>query len=70
MTIGQWVRSARSSKWHVVESVIADEPITRCGRRLRKDVRGGYALLTADVMPLSRLIGQPQLCKPCAGRQD
>jgi len=39
--IGQYVRRARSRNgdWltlpHFVESVIDDEPVTRCGRRLR-----------------------------------
>jgi hypothetical protein len=38
--VGQWVARVDEAgrdltKWHHVESVIADEPITRCGRRLR-----------------------------------
>jgi len=40
--IGQYVRRARNSVnfryltlSHLVESVIDDEPVTRCGRRLR-----------------------------------
>ncbi len=34
--IGQYVTSARLTRAHLVESVIDDEPVTRCGRRLRK----------------------------------
>ena len=37
--IGTWVRRSNETRFlsltHLVESVIADEPITRCGRRLR-----------------------------------
>jgi hypothetical protein len=37
--IGSWVTRVRvlvpQTKAHYVESVIADEPVTRCGRRLR-----------------------------------
>jgi len=37
--IGQYVRRHRNGDWttlpHLVESVIDDEPVTRCGRRLR-----------------------------------
>lgn len=68
MTIGQWVRritpSQAITRWHLVESVIDDEPVTRCGRRLR--ARAGTALKAVDVMPLTRMIGQPQLCSRCA----
>lgn len=63
VTIGQWVRRSRSrAKWHVVESVIADDPITRCGRRLRHGRTSNGELEVSDVMPLTRMIGQPQLC--------
>jgi hypothetical protein len=74
MTIGQWVRriyeegesawSKRTlTRWHLVESVIDDEPVTRCGRRLRKRDRTEFEV--SDVMPLTRMIGQPQLCRQC-----
>jgi len=39
--IGQYVRRIRNDDWvqltlsHLVESIIDDEPVTRCGRRLR-----------------------------------
>ena len=37
--IGQYVRRHRNGDWttlpHLVESIIDDEPVTRCGRRLR-----------------------------------
>lgn len=46
--IGQWVArvtndGAYLTRWHYVESVVADEPITRCGRRLAH--RDGTAFL-------------------------
>lgn len=61
MTIGQWVRR-KTTKWHLIDSVVADDAFTRCGRRMRNE---GYCLETSDVMPLTRMIGQPQLCKQC-----
>ena len=61
LTIGSWVRRNKG-KWHVVESVIANDAITYCGRRL-DDERG---LEYSSTMPLTRMIGQPQLCKVCA----
>lgn len=62
MTIGQWVRRP-GKKWHVVESVVANDAVTHCGRRLRD--RPGEPFELSDVMPLTRMIGQPQLCKQC-----
>lgn len=56
MIIDEWVRP-KGGKWHLVESVIDDQPITRCGRRIRSKVD------SSPVMPLTRMIGQPQLCK-------
>lgn len=63
MNIGVWVRRERwGKKWHLVESVIADDAITRCGRRLTNE-KGPLEI--SPVMPLTRMIGQPQLCKQC-----
>lgn len=70
--IGNWVRREKSgAKWHLVESVIDDEAITRCGRRMEQAsaLNDLEALDVSDVMPLTRMIGQPQLCKFCAGPQ-
>ena len=62
MEIGDWVRRDNgSTKWHYVESVVADDAITHCGRRLDNE-RG---LEVRKDKPLSRLIGQPQLCSRC-----
>lgn len=67
MRIGDWVkrRSRGSSKWHFVESVVASAAITHCGRRL-EPMTGNRGLDISDVMPLTREIGQPQLCVRCA----
>lgn len=60
MDIGDWVRRVdRPSKWHLVESVVEGDAITRCGRRMR-DHR---EFEVSNVMPLTRMIDQPQLCK-------
>ncbi len=62
MKIGEWVRRPQRGKWHRVESVVADDAVTSCGRRL--DNEGG--LERSEVMRLTRaIIGQPQLCKQC-----
>ena len=34
MTIGDWVRRERGGKPHLVESLVAGDVITNCGRRL------------------------------------
>ena len=65
--IGSWVRrdvdpDEENTKWHVVESVVAGAAITRCGRRLEPEV-DGHTLEVSEVEPLTRMIGQPQLCK-------
>lgn len=67
--IGDWVsratRSGRKSKWHYVESEVAEALITRCGRRLEPVNAHGQELAAVQVKPLTRAIGQPQLCKLC-----
>ena len=68
--IGQWVRREEEddgsddspSKWHLVESTIGGAAITKCGRRMEPSVDGAMLMWT-DTMPLTRVIGQPQLCK-------
>jgi hypothetical protein len=67
--IGQWARrltpradgSSVAGKWHLVDSVVAGDVVTRCGRRLRDD----KPLEISLVEPLTRMIGQPQNCKVC-----
>jgi len=76
MKIGDWIRRVRvntdavfvaRSKWHVVESIVAGDAITKCGRRMQpKTLSGGYGLDISEVEPLTRMIGQPQLCENCA----
>ena len=65
VTIGNWVRRA-TGRWHLVESVIADAAITRCGRRMEPTVARGGELEVAEVEPLTRMIGQPQNCTRCS----
>lgn len=66
MNIGEWIRRRRpGSKWHVVESIVADDAVTKCGRRMDAMLRA-TGLDHSTVMPLTRMIGQPQLCKRCA----
>jgi hypothetical protein len=65
--IGQWIRR-RGQKWHLAESVVAGDVVTRCGRRMDRVTRTGGELQVSALMPLTRMIGQPQLCK--AGCDD
>jgi hypothetical protein len=68
VNIGDWVRRVTGdgkalTKWHLVESVVDDEPFTNCGRRFRKRKTSWFE--TVDTAPLTRMIGQPQLCGHC-----
>ena len=68
MDIGDWVRRRRAgAKWHLIESVIAGDAVTRCGRRMKPRTDDDpIAPLQFDTnMPLTRMIGQPQLCRDC-----
>ena len=56
--IGSWVRR-RGGKWHLVDSTVAGAAVTRCGRRLEQT----RPLEVSAVQPLTRAIGQPQLCR-------
>jgi hypothetical protein len=67
LVIGAWVKRARG-KWHVVESVVADRVVIRCGKEMARVTRSGGELQVSALMPLTRMIGQPQLCK--AGCED
>lgn len=64
--IGQWVRRARRrTKWHLADSVVNGAVITRCGKTMRRHTIDRGTLETSEVMPLTRMIDQPQLCKTC-----
>ncbi len=68
MTIGEWAKRANArpeGKWHLIESIIADSVITRCGRRMASTSAHG-SLDISPVEPLTRAIGQPQLCRTCS----
>jgi hypothetical protein len=54
---GDWARRL-GRKWHLVESTIAGDVITKCGRRFNEEQ-------VSDAMPLTRMIEQPQLCRYC-----
>jgi len=66
MKIGNWIRRNRAAaKWHIVESVVSGDAITRCGRRMRNEAPFTLSI----VEPLTRLIGQPQNCRQCSRGQ-
>ena len=60
MDIGNWVKRPRG-KWHLIETIIAGDAVTKCGRRMDRTNADGK-LEVSDVMPLTRMIDQPQLC--------
>lgn len=69
MEIGNWIRrEERGTKWHVVESIVAGDAITKCGRRMEPKTRAHpyTALEVSEVMPLTRMIDQAQLCRACS----
>ena len=73
--IGKWVSrvfpngpgaedDVRETDWHYVESVVAGAAITACGRRMEPHIAGrDNRLEVVDQPPLTRMIGQPQLCQ-------
>ena len=70
-SIGDWIRREGSTdqggdddqaKWHLCESIINGEAITRCGRSMAAVV-DTHALEVSETKPLTRLPDQPQLCK-------
>jgi hypothetical protein len=67
LAIGVWVRR-RGGKFHLVESVVADRAVTRCGHEMHR-LTGGGELEVSRVMPLTWMIGQPQLCKAGCDRE-
>jgi len=58
--IGSWVRRGPRRKWHLCESVVSDDAVTRCGRRMAPPLE------VSPAEPLTRMIGQPQLCRGCS----
>jgi hypothetical protein len=77
LQIGQWVKRKGAfrrhvdpdgterwtgPRWHLVESVVAEDAVTRCGKRMDRVTTKGE-LEVRSLMPLTRLIAQPQLCR-------
>lgn len=58
VSVGSWVKNEPGQKWHIVESLVAGDAVTRCGRRLADPFAE-----TADVEPLTT--DQFQLCRRC-----
>jgi hypothetical protein len=67
VNIGDWVRR-QGGKWHLVESTVAGDAITKCGRRMKLSLSDFESddLQVNAVEPLTRMIGQPQNCKLCS----
>jgi hypothetical protein len=47
IAIGQWVKRQRLTVAHLVESVVADDAVVRCGRRLRDEPNSRGPLVEA-----------------------
>jgi hypothetical protein len=46
--IGTWARREQRYTWHLVESLVANDAVTRCGRRLRDEPNRRGALIFSD----------------------
>lgn len=64
MEIGNWIKRGRQQKWHLVESIVAGDAFTKCGRRMDRITDEGRLRVSQQIM-LTRMIGQPQNCKFC-----
>lgn len=64
LAIGSWVRRARLHKWHLVESVIAGDAVTRCGRRMDRGTGSGGGLEVFEAMA-TRTNEVGAMCKRC-----
>ena len=59
MVIGGWGKRGKPGyKWHLIESLIVSDAITKCGRRMNMGSRW-------DFTSVSR-IGTPEACKQCS----
>jgi hypothetical protein len=65
MDIGVWVRRT-TTKGHFVESVVADDAVTRCGRRMRNETQP--PLIVHDG-PGARVGQDWDLCSVCDERR-
>ena len=55
--IGTWVKREQRQFWHFVESFVADDAVTKCGRRLANEPNSRGGLTFSD---------QPgPVCKGC-----
>jgi hypothetical protein len=48
IAIGQWVKRQRLTVAHLVESVVADDAVVRCGRRMRDEANSRGLLVEAE----------------------
>jgi len=50
MKIGDWIRREGRPIWHLVESVIADDAVAACGRRMPNEdnSRGGIVIFVTN----------------------
>lgn len=55
--IGTWVRREYRTFWHLVESFVANDAVTHCGRRMRDETNSRGGLVFTDA-PGAR-------CKQC-----
>ena len=62
-SIGSWIRRERGGMAHLVESIVAGDAITHCGRRFSDEPTqsGGHLLPTLDLS---------HVCSMCAPKED
>ncbi len=61
MTIGDWVRREHGGKPHLVESIVAGDAVTKCGRRMADEPNSrGKLISDLDTEP----------CQICSGYRE
>lgn len=56
--IGTWVKREKRQHWHLIESLVANDAVTRCGRRLRDEPNSRGGLTFTDYPG-------PPICEGC-----
>jgi hypothetical protein len=46
--IGTWVKREQRETWHLVESLVAHDAITKCGRRMHDEANSRGGLVFSD----------------------
>lgn len=59
-----YVKRNNGGRWHIRESVIANDAITKCGRRMADEAVGGATLITVTG-PSVEVLADAGVCEQC-----